>query len=390
MDPLRLFIVTAPGVEAFTAQELAACGLPVQPGSAQPAAQGGEETGGITLPGDLTAIYRANLHLRTASRVLVRMGEFHATAFSELRKKASRLPWGQFLRPGTPLAVRATCRHSRLYHSDAVAERVAGAISDALGRPSPWARADEDAAEPPQLIIARLVNDQVTLSLDSSGAHLHRRGYRLATAKAPLRETLAAAVLLASGWDGRSPLLDPFCGSGTLLIEAALLARRMAPGKHRRFAFQNWVNYDPRLWKNLFEEASAQEIPCPAVLQGSDRDAGAVQSAQANAERAGVAADLNLSCLAVSALSAPAGPGWVVTNPPYGQRISSTADLRNLYARFGQVLREQCPGWQAAILCNSEALVRQTRLAYEKGIPFVNGGLPVHLTRARVPQESHS
>ncbi len=390
MDPLRLFIVTAPGVEAFTAQELAACGLPAPAGAAQPDAQGGEETGGIPLTGDLGAIYRANLHLRTASRVLVRMGEFHATAFSELRKKASRLPWGQFLRPGTPLAVRATCRRSRLYHSDAVAERVAGAISDALGRASTWARADEDAAEPPQLIIARLVNDQVTLSLDSSGAHLHRRGYRLATAKAPLRETLAAAVLLASGWDGRSPLLDPFCGSGTILIEAALLARRMAPGKHRRFAFQNWVNYDPRLWKNLFEAACAQEIPCPAVLQGSDRDAGAVQSAQANAERAGVAADLNLSCLAVSALSAPAGPGWVVTNPPYGQRISSSADLRNLYARFGQVLREQCPGWQAAVLCNSEALVRQTRLAYEKGIPFVNGGLPVYLTRARVPQTSIS
>ena len=181
--------------------------------------------------GGLDELYRANLHLRTASRVLVRLGDFYAAAFSELRKKAGRLEWERYLRPGQPVALHVTCHKSKLYHSDAVAERVAGAIGDRLGRPTTMLKpAESEDDSPPQLVIVRLVNDHCTISIDSSGELLHRRGYRLATAKAPLRETLAAGMLLASGWDVRSPLIDPFCGSGTIAIEAALMRAGLPPG----------------------------------------------------------------------------------------------------------------------------------------------------------------
>ncbi len=370
----KLFIVAAPGLETLTARELATLGL-----------TGVTVAGGVELAGTLETVYRANLHLRTASRVLVRLGEFYAAAFSELRKKASRLPWERYLAPGQPVALRATCHKSRLYHSDAVIERVLGAIGDRLGQPVPLAAWDEETeGYPPQGVVIRLTNDLCTISVDSSGALLHRRGYRLATAKAPLRETLAAAMVLASGWDGRAPLLDPFCGSGVIPIEAALWARRIAPGKARRFTFMDWPNFDAGLWEALRAAALAAEQPNAPPILGSDRDAGAIKSAAANAARAGVAADIAFSCRALSAIEAPPGPGWLVTNPPYGVRVSAAKDLRNLYAQFGNVLRRRCPGWQAAFLCNSFPLMRQTGLALDTSLSWSNGGVRVHLARGVV------
>jgi len=252
---------------------------------------GGElQSGGIEFQGSLHDVYRASLYLRTASRVLVRLGEFYASAFPELRRKASRLHWENYLAPERPIALRVTCQKSRLYHEAAVAERLAGAIADRLGKPPPVQKYHEDmSTDFPQLIVVRLVDNLCTISMDSSGALLHRRGYRLATAKAPLRETLASAMVMASGWDMTSPFLDPFCGSGTIPIEAALLARRVPAGYSRRFAFMDWPNFDSKFWNELLAHAGkaiASDIP---KIIASDRDAGAIQAAQANAERAGVA-----------------------------------------------------------------------------------------------------
>jgi len=221
----KLFAVAAPGLEPYTALELRKIDLLPSPPGQDPASppQGYPQktTGGVPFRGRLKAVYMANLWLRTASRVLLRLGEFHAAAFSETRKKASRLEWERFIIPGRAVAIRVTCRKSRLYHSDAVAERVAGAIADRIGKSSPLVKFDPQSSDKlPQLIIVRLFHDQCTISIDTSGANLHRRGYRLATAKAPLRETLAANMLLASGWDMTSPLLDPFCGSGTTCLSA--------------------------------------------------------------------------------------------------------------------------------------------------------------------------
>ncbi len=369
----------APGLEQVVGAELARLGLAV----------GEIESGGVAFEGDSQAIYRANLYLRIAERVTMRFGQFNAAAFSELRKKASRLPWERVIQPGQPVALRVTCHRSRLYHSDGVAERVAGAISDRLGQPPPRLKADDDAAAPPQVALVRLVQDQCTISIDTSGALLHRRGYRLASAKAPLRETLAAGMLAACEWDASAPLLDPFCGSGTIAIEAALLAAGLAPGRLRRFAFMNWPGYDPALWQALLEQAEAAHQARLAsgalpVIQASDRDAGAVESAQANAERAGVGGWIEFSRRAVSAIQPPITSGWVVTNPPYGRRVSEGQDLRNLYAQFGNVLRRACPNWRVAVLASDPALLGQMKVKLDTSLGFSNGGVAVRLGRGLV------
>lgn len=378
----RYFAVAAPGLEAVTAAELRGLGLLHD---AEPII----EPGGAAFEGQRAALYRANLMLRTASRVLVRLGEFYAAAFPELRKKASRLPWERYLSPGQPVALRVTCHKSKLYHSGAVAERVMGAIGDHLDRAAEMVKAyesDEGPEPGAQLVVVRLVNDLCTISIDSSGDLLHRRGYRLAAAKAPLRETLAAAMLIASGWDGASALLDPFCGSGTIPIEAALMARGVAPGSARRFAFMDWPGFDMGRWQGLLASVKPREDAPMPVIQASDRDAGAVKMAQANAERAGVAEYIEFNQRAVSAVEPPAGPGWVVTNPPYGLRVSANQDLRNLYAQLGNVLRARCPGWQAAILSSDLKLLGQTRLKLDTSFSFINGGVNVRLGRGVVPE----
>jgi putative N6-adenine-specific DNA methylase len=378
------FAVSAPGLEAFTALELRRLGL--LPPAASPADQVAlAEPGGVAFDGTRKSLYRANLRLRTASRVLVRLGEFYASAFSELHKKAGRLPWERYLIPGQPVAIRVTCHKSKLYHSDAVAERIARGIADKLGKESPRQKpGDEEAENPAQLVVARLVNDQCTVSIDSSGELLHRRGYRQAVAKAPLRETLAAGMLLACGWDATSPLLDPFCGSGTLPIEAALLALGLAPGRNRRFAFMDWPGFDAKIWQAILAESAPPSKAATPVIQASDRDAGAVRMAQENAERAGVAGVIQFTCRAVSAIEPPARAGWVVTNPPYGLRVSEGKDLRNLYAQFGNVLRAKCPAWQVALLCNDPALLGQTKLKLDTSLSLINGGVNVRLARGKV------
>ncbi len=384
----KLFAVCIPGLEPFVSLELDRLGLKGSPSLARPEkflteSRFQHESGGIQFQGSLRDVYRANLYLRTASRLLVRLGEFYASAFPELRRKASHLLWENYLAPGQPIALRVTCQKSRLYHEGAVAERVAGAIAERLGKSPPVQKYHEDpGTDLPQLIVVRMVDNLCTISVDSSGALLHRRGYRLATAKAPLRETLASAMVMASGWDTFSPLLDPFCGSGTIPIEAALFARKVPAGYHRRFAFMDWPHFDSKFWNRLLTDAGHSISSDVPRLIASDRDPGAIQAAQANAERAGVADGIEFSCKAISAINPPPGPGWVVTNPPYGVRLRKKDDLRNLYARLGSVLRTRCPGWQVTMLCESIQLIRSTGLDFDKGISILNGGLKVKLVRS--------
>ena len=383
-----LFAVTAPGLEPFTAQELHQLGLLH---TTQSKLEGQEtlpttveQAGGIEFSGDIEAIYRANLFLRTASRVLLRFGDFHAAAFSELTRHTRRLPWEHFLNPRSAVAVRVTCHKSRLYHAAAVAREITAAIGDCLGNKVEMQKFDENSPDPlPQLIVVRLVDDQCTISIDTSGELLHRRGYRLETAKAPLRETLAAGLLLASGWDTNSPLIDPFCGSGTIPIEAALLARNILPGINRRFAFMNWPGFRVDEWNTLLKESQDAQKEKASPILGSDRDAGAVRIAQANADRAGVAQAIDFTHRAVSAIE-PAGTGWIVTNPPYGLRVSANKDLRNLYAQFGKVLRLKCPGWHITVLCSDLSLLHQMGVYLDTSLNFVNGGVSVRVGRGLI------
>ena len=380
MEKMRLFAVCTPGLEPFTSLELDRLGLSPSPS---------EEPGGVEFEGSLPDIYRCNLHLRTASRVLIRMGSFYAAGFPELRRKTSRLPWEEYLPPDRPVDIRVSCHQSRLYHQRAVAERVSGAISDRLKRPDPPSPRLSGEGKPDarrisrQLILVRISSNRCTFSIDSSGDLLHRRGYRLASAKAPLRETVAAGMILASGWDRLSPLLDPFCGSGTIPIEAALIAQGIPPGRSRHFAFMDWPGFDRRIWETSLSEAPRKSSPSFPKIIASDRDAGAIRAAKANAERAGVAEHIEFSHRAVSSMEPPADPGWVVANPPYGLRTGSNRDLRNLYAQFGKILRGTCPGWRVTLLCNSLQLIHSTGLRFDEGIPLMNGGIKVRVFKGR-------
>jgi putative N6-adenine-specific DNA methylase len=377
------FAVTAPGLEPFTALELTALGL-----ACVPAAEAASP-GGVAFKGDLQTLYRANLQLRSASRILARLGTFfYATTFPELQKRASRLPWERCLTPGQTVAMRVTCHQSRLYHSDAVARSVSAGLEERLGKACPLVKEEKETdGHPSQLIIVRLVDDKCTISIDTSGELLHKRGYRLEVAKAPLRETLAAALLMASGWEQSATLLDPFCGSGTIPIEAALMSLGIPPGLNRRFAFMDWPGFDSQKWADIRNEsapiAHSSFSIHPSIL-ASDRDAGAIKMAHANAERAGVSDTIEFKCQAVSSITPPAGPGWVVTNPPYGVRVSEGKDLRNLYAQFGNVLRRQCPGWNVAVLCNDPVLLGQMQVKLDTSLGFVNGGIGVRVARGNI------
>ncbi len=377
----ELFAATAPGLESIAAGELKALGI-----------KGSQEPGGVAFDGDLNRVYLANLWLRTASRIILRLGRFHASTFYELERRAAKLPWADFLPGEGRVEVRVTCRKSRLYHSDAVAERVLGAIRKvsqagvdlSVGTSDGGEETErETAPASTQLFVVRIVDDQCEVSADTSGELLHRRGYRQEVAKAPLRETLAAGMLLASGWQKNDPLADPMCGSGTIPIEAALLGRRIAPGLGRSFQFMNWKSFDGQLWEETVAKARDAILNSSLRISASDRDAGAIQAASHNAARAGVASDLELSERPISA-SLAALPdlegresGWIITNPPYGIRLDDNADLRNLYAATGTALSRK-PGWRIGLLTPDAAMARQLRLPLRSRFATQNGGIPVN------------
>lgn len=373
-----LFAVCQPGLERIVADELRSLGI----------ANPRPVLGGVEFSGFLTHIYRVNLWSRTAERVLLRWHEFRAITFQELHHKAARLAWEEFLTPGSSVAVRTTCRKSKLIHSDGVTARLVHGIADRLGKPSALVATDEEnQAARPNFIVVRVVDDQCQISLDTSGTLLHFRGYRQATAKAPLRETLVAAMILASGWTPDQALLDPFCGSGTIPIEAALIARRAAPGRQRKFSFFDWPQFDRAAWDALLDQAAETALAhAPASVQGSDRDAGAIEASRANAERAGMLDDIEFTQRAVSAIE-PIGAGHVITNPPYGVRVGGAeahGDLRNLYAQLGKVLRAKCPGWQVGMASSAVQLEQCTGLKFQPLLRFNNGGIKVRFVQAKL------
>jgi putative N6-adenine-specific DNA methylase len=225
----------------------------------------------------------------------------------------------------------------------------------------------------------RVVDDRVTVSIDTSGEPLYKRGWRHEVGKAPVRETLAAAMLLATGWTGDGPLVDPFCGSGTIAIEAALLARNIAPGHARRFTFQEWPSFEPGTWASVVAtaKAGAREAVGAPIVAG-DREEGAVRAARANAVRAGVAADIEVVHAPLSTLTMPDAPaGWIVTNPPYGERVKGGADLRDLYASVGHVVRARPDGWRAGMLVADAALAQHSGLTLSARFETRNGPIPV-------------
>jgi putative N6-adenine-specific DNA methylase len=377
------FAVAAPGLEAIVAAELAE--LKVKDARVM--------DGGVEFTASQKTLYEANLHLRTASRVLVRLARFRAVSFAELERNARKVHWERILNRGDTVALRVTCRKSRLYHSGAVAERIERDLAERMGAvvakapPSDEGTADETGAGQlaAQLIIVRLDHDRCTISADSSGAHLHQRGYRTAVTQAPMRETLAAALVLASGWDHRTPLVDPFCGSGTIPIEAALIAARIAPGRNRGFRYMKWPGYDASEWRRVLASAVRGERPdgVPAMV-GTDRSAAAIRAATDNAGRAGVTGMVRFEKQDAMAITAGDSPGWVVTNPPYGVRLGDASESRRLMAQFGDTLRRRFYGWRVAVMAPPQ-LDRALGIPLNAELRTTNGGLRIAFLVGVIP-----
>jgi len=333
-------------------------------------------------------LYSANVWLRTATRVITRVSHFHARSFAELEAGAADTPWFDFVAADRPVRFAVTAHRSRLYHTDAIAERFARVFG----------RDEGDEAGGAQLFVIRLDRDMCTVSADTSGRPLHQRGWRLATAKAPLRPTLAAAVLLSTGWpDARADppvLLDPLCGSGTIAIEAALIAAQRAPGANREFAFQNWPAFEPGTWASVRASlrATRDEGPIPTII-ACDRDAGAIETTIANAERAGVGDRIHTHVAALTATShlddvRASAPGLVVTNPPYGVRVAPNKGLRDLYASLGNIAKGPLAPWDLAFLTADDTLARATGLALSPLLRTKNGGIDVTLWIRRSSAET--
>ncbi len=369
------FAITAPGIAPVTAAELAALGIPHEPPTPD----------GVAFAADFRTIALANLWLRTASRVIVRLGEFKAQGFADLEKGAARLPWDRILLPGQPVAVRVTCRKSRLYHSDAVAERVVRQISKHFGIDAPVVRlTDSDDDDAPsgeaQRILVRIVHDVCTISADSSGDLLHRRGYRQAVAKAPLRETVAAACLLACDYDGTDAFLDPMCGSGTFPIEAAMIARGQAPGRARPFAFEHWPGADRDVLPNLRRATRAAGSDAPnLVIVGSDRDPGAIRMSRENAARAGVDAMIQFEQVTLDALEPPTDTGLWCSNAPYGRRVGNVDALTGLFVQIGKLARGVFAEWRVALLLAEQSHVKALQSPTTEILHTRVGGIQVGL-----------
>lgn len=365
-DSFEIFLMATPGLEEPLCSEAKAAdfaGAAIVPG-------------GVTVLGGWREVWRANLLLRGAGRVVARIGSFPAAHLAQLDKRARKLSWGKVLRGDMPFRVEATCSASRIYHSGAAAERVERAIREELGA---HVSADADVC-----IRVRIDNDICTIGVDTSGEPLHKRGHKEAVAKAPMRETMAAMLLARCGFDGGEPVLDPMCGSGTFIIEAAEIAMRLAPGRSRSFAFEQLATFDAAAWSAMRDQASGRTAPTVHRFHGSDRDAGAIRMSLANAARAGVSVATSFVQRSVEDLIAPEGPaGLVIVNPPYGARIGDKRGLHAVHMALGQRLKTRFRGWRVGLVTSESSLAKATGLPLAAtGAPISHGGLRIRLWTA--------
>jgi putative N6-adenine-specific DNA methylase len=369
----RYFATCGRGIEPMLADELRALG----------AADVAEGRGGVHFAGDLALLYRANLWLRTAIRVLRPILEADVHSPDELYDAVQSLDWSPYLTPDHTLAVDCNVRDSHITHSKYAALRTKDAICDQFvarrGR-----RPSVDVDEPMVGLNLHVYRNHTVLSLDSSGESLHKRGYRPILTRAPLNEALAAALVLRTGWKGDIPFVDPMCGSGTLPIEAAFLALRRPPNLTRkRFGFQGWMDFDVALWTSLRDEARrgvGRQLPAPILA--SDVRGDAVSFAISNARAAGIGHLLRFDKRDVRDLQLPPGPpGVLLCNPPYGERIGEEKELRGLYRLLGEVVKQRCPGWTVHVFTGNQRLADAIGLTPVEQVPLYNGKIPCRLLK---------
>jgi len=359
--PGIVFLVGVPGLEAALEAEALRAGFDGV----------SRVRGGVEVTGGMTEAARANVSLRCAVRVLWRVAAFRVLHLAQLDKRGRKVPWLDWMKPGVPVRVEAVCRQSRIYHEKAARQRIERALAEA-GIPV--------AARAEIAVKVRIEDDLCTVSLDTTGLALHRRGHKEFVGKAPLRETMAAGFLWRLGFDGTQTVVDPMCGSGTIPLEAAEIAAGLPPGRNRGFAFEKLVAGERPALRD-----GAGTVPGQRFF-GFDRDPGAVRGARENAARAGVADRCQFACEPISALSAPDGPpGIVLVNPPYGARIGNRKALFGLYTSFGKVLAERFAGWRVGIVTSDGGLARATGLDLAPSSQVDHSGTKVRLWQGDVP-----
>ncbi len=360
-EPFEIFLVCAPGVEELLCAETA------EKGFASPMVS----PGGVTIIGGWPEVWRANLELRGAVRVLARIGSFMAFHLAQLDKRARKFPWGDILHKDVPVKVQVTCKASKIYHAKAASQRIETALTENHG-----ITLSPDAE---MVVKVRIDDNQVTISLDTTGEALHVRGHKEAVGKAPMRENLAAMFLRQCAYDGREPVVDPMCGSGTFLIEAAEIGAGLQSGRSRSFAFEKLSSFDANAFEDMRRPASGVDLS--QRFYGSDRDSGAVRNAGANAQRAGVADWITFACHGAAEVRPPDGPpGLVIVNPPYGGRIGNKKLLYALYGSFGQTMLTHFKGWRVGLITSEPSLAKATGLPWKpQGPPVAHGGMKIWL-----------
>lgn len=344
------------------------------------------EDGRVTFIGDEEAICRSNIFLRTAERVLLQVGRFHATTFDELFEGIKALPWENYIpRDGKFWVKKASSIKSKLFSPSDIQSIAKKAMVERLKEVYHVSWFEEDGAPYPVRIF--LLKDEVMVTLDTSGDSLHKRGYRLMTSKAPLTETLAAALILLTPWRRDRILVDPFCGSGTFPIEAAMIASGIAPGMNRSFTAEEWTNFIPKnLWYEAVEEAQEQmDTEVKVDIQGYDIDPEVVKAARENAKRAGVEHMIHFQQRAVADLSHPKKYGFIITNPPYGERLEDKEDLPQLYSEIGASYRN-LDSWSMYLITSYEDTEKYIGRKADKNRKIYNGMLKTYFYQFMGPR----
>ena len=364
------FFATCPrGLEAVLAQELATLG----------ANQVKATDGGASFTGPMALCYRVNLESRVASRVLWQIDSAPYRIEEEVYQRTRSLPWENWFTPHQTIAVKVTAQHCALKSLEFITLRIKDAVCDHF-RDLTGIRPSVDTRLPDVRIHAYFDAQQFTLYLDTSGETLFKRGYRQFTGEAPLRENLAAGILKLTGWEPGMTLLDPMCGSGTFVLEAALMALQIPPGSKRPFGFERLKNFEQPVWEQMQSDAAAQTLP-PATLPiyGSDIDKWAVMDAHKNLENAGLTGVATVEEKDILDIAAPAASGVLVMNPPYGERIGEADELAELYPKLGSVLKQRFAGWKVGIITADTRLPKLMRLKPSRKIPLFNGAIECRL-----------
>lgn len=365
----RCFAPCPRGLEAVLSRELGALHIEVS----------SQTEGGVSFTGSLETVYRVNLESRIASRVLLEIDHRPYRSERDIYNAVYEMPWPERFSPSRTIKAKVSARHCSLKSLDYVTLRIKDAICDRFMK-TVGSRPSVDTHRPDIRVDAFIDDTRLTLYLDTSGEPLFKRGFRRSPVDAPLRENLAAGLLYLSGWNGTQPLVDPLCGSGTIAIEAALMARCIAPGFRRRFAFEKLRSFQPDLWSTVREESAAtQLLRSPAPISASDRDAGAIEAAREHMRQAGVDGDIVLSRQNIFDVTPPLGPGVVIMNPPYGVRLGSRVEMAEFYPQLGRWMKQRCVGWTVFLLSADLRTPKLIGLAPSRRIPLFNGGLECRL-----------